>query len=407
MTHDGLEHFSDAVRRWFGETFAVPTSVQAQAWDEVSRGSNVLAIAPTGSGKTLAAFLFAIDKLIAEKADRMKPDRPEKGEGKREGAAAKGKREGTEAKGVRVLYVSPLKALGADVERNLAVPLEGIASRLRQEAGEGASIPEVRVAMRTGDTTSDARRKLLRNPPDILITTPESLYLMLTSQARETLRTVDTVIVDEIHSLAGNKRGAHLSLSLERLDELLDAPAQRIGLSATVRPVETVARFLGGAQPVSVVSAAAVPGFDMKVQVPVHDMTNIPAFSGVDGMADTRSGASSIWPYMEAADPRPGAVAQEHNRVRELARAMRAADGQAQRAVRATLRGWRCRPARRVRRQACRDAVRHGQHYGAGGRRGGACCQGTPWLGGEGAAPSGRTRAEARRASMRGGNLQP
>lgn len=300
MTHDGLEHFSDAVRRWFGETFAVPTSVQAQAWDEVSRGSNVLAIAPTGSGKTLAAFLFAIDKLIAEKADRMRPDRPEKGEGKREGAAAKGKREGV-PKGVRVLYVSPLKALGADVERNLAVPLEGIASRLRQEAGEGENIPEVRVAMRTGDTTPDARRKLLRNPSDILITTPESLYLMLTSQARETLRTVDTVIVDEVHSLAGNKRGAHLSLSLERLDELLDAPAQRIGLSATVRPVETVARFLGGAQPVSVVSAAAVPEFDMKVQVPVHDMTNIPAFSGVDGMADTRSGASSIWPYMEAA----------------------------------------------------------------------------------------------------------
>lgn len=292
MTHDGLEHFSDAVKRWFGETFAVPTSVQTQAWDEVSRGNNVLAIAPTGSGKTLAAFLFAIDKLVSEKVARTRPDCPDKSEGKREGAAAKG---------VRVLYVSPLKALGADVERNLAVPLEGIAGRLRQEAGEGASIPEVRVAMRTGDTTPDARRKLLRNPPDILITTPESLYLMLTSQARETLRTVDTVIVDEIHSLAGNKRGAHLSLSLERLDGLLDAPAQRIGLSATVRPVEAVAHFLGGAQPVSVVSAAGVPEFDMKVQVPVRDMTNIPAFSGVDGMADTRSGVSSIWPYIEAA----------------------------------------------------------------------------------------------------------
>lgn len=305
MTHDGLEHFSDAVRRWFGEAFAAPTDVQAQAWREIACGSNALVVAPTGSGKTLAAFLFAIDKMMRERA-----------EGGHAGTAAGAKGEGAKgdgaAKGVRVLYVSPLKALGADVERNLAAPLQGITRLLRKE---GASVgladvsvlgdepdPVVTVAMRTGDTTPDARRKLVRNPPDILITTPESLYLMLTSQARETLRTVDTVIVDEIHSLAGSKRGAHLSLSLERLDGLLEAPAQRIGLSATVTPVDVVAHFLGGVHPVSVVAADAKPDFDIEVQVPVRDMTNIPTVTGLDDSApDSRAGASSIWPHIESA----------------------------------------------------------------------------------------------------------
>ncbi|MEI3231219.1 MAG: DEAD/DEAH box helicase [Gordonibacter pamelaeae] len=193
--------FSEAVRGWFLDAFpAGATPVQEQAWEAVEDGENALVIAPTGSGKTLAAFLFALDALMREQA------RP---------AAAR------PPHGVRVLYVSPLKALGADVERNLQAPLAGIAQRL---AAEGAPAPAVRTGMRTGDTTPDQRRAIQRNPPDILITTPESLYLMLTSKAREVLRGVETVIEDEVHALAGNKRGAHLALSLERLDDLLERP---------------------------------------------------------------------------------------------------------------------------------------------------------------------------------------
>ncbi len=303
MTHDGLGHFSDAVRRWFGETFPAPTDVQSRAWAQIARGNNALVVAPTGSGKTLAAFLFAIDRLMAGKAEGPRADaRATKDAGEAEGKADARCKGGAGGKGVCVLYVSPLKALGADVERNLAVPLEGITRLLRQGCYPDAAVPEVTVAMRTGDTTPDARRRLLRRPPDILITTPESLYLMLTSQARETLRTVDAVIVDEIHSLAGNKRGAHLSLSLERLDDLLGAPAQRIGLSATVTPVDVVARFLGGPRPVDVVSADERPDFDVSVRVPVRDMTNIPTVAGADGITpDSRSGISSIWPYIEGA----------------------------------------------------------------------------------------------------------
>ena len=311
---DALMRFSEAVRGWFLDAFpAGPTPVQEQAWEAVEGGENALVIAPTGSGKTLAAFLFALDALMREKA------RP----------AAKSPR------GVRVLYVSPLKALGADVERNLQAPLAGIARRL---ADEGAPAPAVRTGMRTGDTTPDQRRAIQRNPPDILITTPESLYLMLTSKAREVLRGVETVIVDEVHALAGNKRGAHLALSLERLDDLLERPAQRIGLSATVRPREEVARFLGGPHPVRVIAAEGRPDLDVRVVVPVRDMTAIPAFPGADAgglragrgggprrapaeeawksdralrslMAgdkprratpDSRAGTSSIWPLIEA-----------------------------------------------------------------------------------------------------------
>ena len=201
-TPHALTRFSDEVRGWFLDAFPEPTPLQERAWDVIEGGENALVIAPTGSGKTLAAFLFAIDELMREKAataDLPKKERP--------------------GKGVRVLYISPLKALGADVERNLQAPLAGIAARM---AAAGGAMPEVRTGMRTGDTTPDQRRSLQRNPPDILITTPESLYLMLTSQARETLRTVETVIVDEVHALAGSKRGAHLALSLERLDDLLD-----------------------------------------------------------------------------------------------------------------------------------------------------------------------------------------
>ena len=263
-----LGMFSEATRAWFSTALGEPTEVQARAWEAIARGENALVIAPTGSGKTLAAFLWAIDALMTEKAR----------------AAAAGEKW---ARGVRVLYVSPLKALGADVDRNLQGPLAAIAELAGGRAQQaGAKAPEIRTAMRTGDTTPDERRKIVRNPPDILITTPESLYLMLTSAAREVLQSVETVIVDEVHALAGDKRGAHLSLSLERLDDLLEAPAQRIGLSATVRPRDAVARFLGGAHPVTVVAQEAPPALDLAVRVPVQDMTAVPAFGGFCGAGD-------------------------------------------------------------------------------------------------------------------------
>ena len=292
LEENGLELFSRSVHRWFADAFGAPTAVQAEAWQAIARGENALVIAPTGSGKTLAAFLWAIDTLIGEKAR----------------VAEAGEKW---VRGVRVLYVSPLKALGADVDRNLQGPLSGISELAAVEsARRGAKAPEIRTAMRTGDTPADERRKIARNPPDILITTPESLYLMLTSAAREALRTVETVIVDEVHALAGDKRGAHLSLSLERLDDLLEAPAQRIGLSATVRPRDEVARFLGGAHPVTVVATEAPPSLDLSVRVPVRDMTAVPAFGGFAGAGDgtspaphpdSRLGSSSIWPHIEAA----------------------------------------------------------------------------------------------------------
>ena len=319
---EAMASFSEPVRHWFADAFGAPTAVQAEAWQAIARGENALVIAPTGSGKTLAAFLWAIDALMGEKAR----------------VAEAGEKW---VRGVRVLYVSPLKALGADVDRNLQGPLSAISELAAVEsARRGAKAPEIRTAMRTGDTPADERRKIARNPPDILITTPESLYLMLTSAAREALRTVETVIVDEVHALAGDKRGAHLSLSLERLDDLLEAPAQRIGLSATVRPRDEVARFLGGAHPVTVVAAEAPPSLDLSVLVPVRDMTAVPTFGGFAGAGDgtrqrgagprrapienawksdralravmdagaspaphpdSRLGSSSIWPHIEAA----------------------------------------------------------------------------------------------------------
>ncbi|MER6595263.1 DEAD/DEAH box helicase, partial [Micromonospora purpureochromogenes] len=197
----------------------------------------------------------------------------------------------------RVLYVSPLKALAVDVERNLRAPLAGI----RQAATRlGVAPPEITVGMRTGDTPADERRAFARTPPDILITTPESLFLLLTSAARDSLRGVETVIVDEVHAVAGTKRGAHLALSLERLDELLDAPAQRIGLSATVRPIDACARFLGGARPVDVVQPASAKTIEVSVQVPVEDMTRLdeqePPEDDLGGPGPRRA---SIWPAVE------------------------------------------------------------------------------------------------------------
>ena len=245
-------------------SFDAPTKAQIGAWETIASGQHALVIAPTGSGKTLAAFLSAIDKLITQPAD---PKRRTK-----------------------VLYISPLKALGVDVERNLTAPLVGITQTAH---GPAESAAMIRTGVRSGDTSARDRRRLITDPPEILITTPESLYLMLTSKARETLSGVETVIIDEVHALAGNKRGAHLAVSLERLDALLDEPAQRIGLSATVRPAEEVARFLGGVQPVTVVDGAEQKRWDITVAVPVTDMTQ----------PDT--GASpeenvSMWPHVQA-----------------------------------------------------------------------------------------------------------
>lgn len=329
--------FSQASRSWFLSAFpSGPTLVQERAWAAIGRGENALVVAPTGSGKTLAAFFSAIDRLMRRSAE----DR--------------------EAKGVRVLYVSPLKALAADVERNLRRPLAGVeraARGLREfgepdNRGEGAELarelgvpegtglvrepgepgesggefgigssavpasgkartnpvgetratpgaafegPRTTVGMRTGDTPAKERRRLRVNPPDILITTPESLYLMLTSEARKTLGAVSTVIVDEIHSLAGSKRGTHLALSLERLDGLLEEPAQRIGLSATVSPTRTVADFLGGSRPVTIVEADSAANPDVAVSVPVADMAAIPPASVAGQMV------VSMWPHIERA----------------------------------------------------------------------------------------------------------
>jgi ATP-dependent Lhr-like helicase len=244
---DPLARFSALTREWFAGTFQAPTAAQAQAWAAIADSDNTLVIAPTGSGKTLAAFLWAIDRLASSEP------RP---------ATA----------GTRVLYVSPLKALAVDVERNLRTPLTGI-GRIAERRGVPA--PDISVGVRSGDTPPARRRELITRPPDILITTPESLFLMLTSAARDTLAEVQTVIVDEVHAVAATKRGAHLALSLERLDQLLEKPAQRIGLSATVRPPEEVARFLSGQARTTIVAPPAAKTFDLSVQVPVPDMANL------------------------------------------------------------------------------------------------------------------------------------
>ncbi len=210
-----LERFSPAARAWFADTFEAPTPAQELGWDAISRGDHTLLLAPTGSGKTLAAFLWCLDRLAARAP--LPVDK--------RGRAIRA--------GVSVVYVSPIKALSYDIERNLRAPLAGL--RIAA-AREGLPIPDITVATRTGDTSAREREDIRKDPPDILITTPESLYLMLTSRARDVLTTVDTVIVDEIHTMAATKRGAHLALSLERLERLAGRPFQRVGLSATQRP---------------------------------------------------------------------------------------------------------------------------------------------------------------------------
>ena len=258
--------FAPATREWFDNSFTAPTPAQVGAWKGIASDDHVLVVAPTGSGKTLAAFLTAIDKL-------MRPG---------------------DSAGTRVLYISPLKALAVDVERNLRSPLIGITHAAARRDDE---FREVTVGLRSGDTTAKDRRALVSHPPDILITTPESLFLMLTSAARETLRGVDTVIIDEIHAVAGTKRGTHLAVSLERLDDLLNKPAQRIGLSATVRPHEEVARFLGGTAAVLIVAPPSTKTLALEVTVPVDDMTQLPASPSAGDDPDAPRG--SIWPHVE------------------------------------------------------------------------------------------------------------
>jgi ATP-dependent Lhr-like helicase len=268
-----LSRFSPAARAWFEGAFAAPTAAQEGAWDAISSRQSTLVVAPTGSGKTLSAFLWSLDRLASTPPPLDATRR------------------------CRVLYVSPLKALAVDVERNLRAPLTGI----RQAAQRlGLPVPDVRVGVRSGDTPADERRAFARTPPDVFITTPESLFLVLTSAARESLRGVETVIVDEVHAVSGTKRGAHLALSLERLDALLDAPAQRVGLSATVRPVQEVARFLGGSRDVTVVQPPSDKTIEVDVVVPVEDMADLGQPSGpVTGSAHGAQPRASIWPALE------------------------------------------------------------------------------------------------------------
>src|SRR3954471_14979576 len=275
MPPDPLKAFTPQVRDWFGRAFAAPTEAQTQAWPAIATGEHVLISAPTGSGKTLAAFLWGLDRFVAEPPA-----------------------EDPKARRTRLVYVSPLKALSYDVERNLRAPLRGIGA-------------DVRGAIRTGDTPQKERRDMVRHPPDVLITTPESLYLMLTSQAREIFAETQQVIVDEIHAVARTKRGAHLALTLERLVEQAGRDVQRIGLSATQNPLEEVGRFLvGPGRTCTIVDTGARKPLDLKIHVPVESMVE-PEQSDVelDPFAGQEATRKSIWP---AIYPELLALVREH-----------------------------------------------------------------------------------------------
>ncbi|MEA2387974.1 MAG: ATP-dependent helicase Lhr and Lhr-like helicase, partial [Thermoleophilaceae bacterium] len=259
MTPDPLATFTPQVRDWFARAFAEPTAAQSQAWPAIARGEHVLLSAPTGSGKTLAAFLWGLDRLVAEPVADGAPR-------------------------TRLVYVSPLKALSYDIERNLRAPLKGIGG-------------DVTVALRTGDTPQRERQAMLRKPPDVLITTPESLYLMLTSRARELFEGVQWVIVDEIHAVAQTKRGAHLALTLERLERQAGAPVQRIGLSATQRPLEEVGRFLAGpGRECTLVDVGVRKPLDVRIEVPVDDMRQPDVESDAETLPGDTPSRRSIWP---------------------------------------------------------------------------------------------------------------
>src|SRR5688572_1932848 len=290
-----LDAFSLPVRDWFAASFPAPTPAQERAWPAIASGDHGLLLAPTGSAKTLAAFLSGLDRLAAE-------DPPP------------GVR-------TRLLYVSPLRALAFDIERNLRAPLQGIALAA-ERLGTPIRVPTV--GLRAGATPARDRAALARHPPDVLITTPESLYLMLTSQARSTLVDVRWVIIDEIHALAGTKRGAHLAVSLERLEQITKRPPQRIGLSATQRPLEEIARFLGGraddgaVRPVTIVDAGIAKPLDVEVVVPVEDMARLgevlddplDPLAGPGGPVAGGAPRASIWP---AVHPRLLELIQSHH----------------------------------------------------------------------------------------------
>ena len=292
--------FRAPVREWFEAVFAAPTRPQVQGWPAIARGESTLILAPTGTGKTLAAFLWCINRLMFTPV----PDKQQR---------------------CRVLYISPIKALAVDVERNLRAPLVGIAQAAKRL---GIEFHEPQVAIRTGDTPPAERARFLRHPADILITTPESLYLLLTSNARESLRSIETVVIDEIHALVPSKRGSHLALSMERLEHLCGRRLQRIGLSATQRPLEEVARYLGGVdtsrtkvlpsacapneseilpeqesdtpaavyRPVTIIDASEPKRLDLRVEIPVEDMTRLDEVDRLpSGPASQGPTRPSIW----------------------------------------------------------------------------------------------------------------
>ena len=344
--YESLSLFSKPTRAWFARAFSQPTAAQEQAWPSIRSGDNVLVIAPTGSGKTLAAFLSAIDGLIAgrmnrpcatSEAERDAHAAHDVGGSNVDHACARLGQQGSGGKhrreGVRVLYISPLKALAADVATNLKRPLEGIAA---QCAVMNLPMPDITVAIRSGDSTAQERRRIASHPPDILVTTPESLYLLLTSKAGRILNTVDTVIVDEIHAIAGSKRGAHLALSLERLERQIELSRdrdaagkptsgssaatqandgrggdsrqdafQRIGLSATVNPPEEAARFLGGNRQVTIINAGGSPDMDLRVIEPLADMHDLQSanvkhrIGDVDASRPPAPAISGVTPAMQ------------------------------------------------------------------------------------------------------------